>query len=240
MNDKVATAPVARVFSYTGSALTLMAEKLVSEQIDLFAKAEREGDNNVHRLAVQSLMHAETTGDANLALRLIQSMGARGRPDALRKWFGTFSPVKFTVEDGVTTGVSLRKARDKNYRPWNAPKADETTFWALNPEVQAPMTLAQKIGMVMGLAKQLESAKEEREGKKPRGYFGDEKTYLDFADAVSKAAAPFKDKADAEAKALKDGTPKVAKKTARAPKKAAPKAAKLNGHKAPEGQQPNA
>lgn len=235
MSTQPGTAPIA--------ALIMLDHAAVVGRINAFAKTAKEMDQEVHTLAVQTLLHAsgKGSGDTSLAVMLLNAMPKSGRPEALRKWFSTFSPMFFVVdtETGETMKAKLRKASDKQYRNWDVPKANSTPFWKLNPEVQAPLTLKQLVAMATGVAKRLEAAETETDDKPARGYIGDKAKALAFAAAVAKAAEPFLQQAEDEAKEAAKA-PKAPKATGSKALKPAPIAAKANGKHHPAGDQPTA
>jgi len=98
----------------------------------------------LHDIAVQTMLHAEKHGDVTLAQRLCDVCGVTMNARGLRIWFSRFTPIVFTGGGDqapkaklAPKGSAIRKALVKaNGKEWAIQEALNAPFWTLQ-EVEA-------------------------------------------------------------------------------------------------------
>ncbi len=132
----------------TITAPVLISGAALGVAINRFARAGAFIDKMTHQLAVSVLSHANSCGDIRPMAKLIMSMPASGRANALRKWLEEYGPVVFNKGMPIYTGSKL----DASLAAFA--KASITPFWVDNPEPD--YKAVDVIKQIDGLMKKLE------------------------------------------------------------------------------------
>ncbi len=132
-------------------AIKLMSGAAIDKGIeDVIARGNTLG-KDIHKFAVQALLHAEKHGDPRKVDRLFKGMHKALRPQAFKVWVETYSPIRWNG-DGK---VGILKSTAKAFKPFDCESANADPYWNPAENVGKPLTLEALRAMVGQMAKKL-------------------------------------------------------------------------------------
>lgn len=149
----------------------IVATLTLEQRIDRAITLDGTFDTQTHLLAVETLQHAETTGDFTMFAKLIGDVttkggvvygrGVRSRRLALIEWATAFSPIRVNG-DGV---IGVLAADAKGYKPYNTEGAEALPFFEMptekrRRETNAPFDVAVIMGRIGSFGKAIDKAVE--------------------------------------------------------------------------------
>jgi len=111
--------------------VSIITKDAVKAAITSIQNRGKRFDKDVHKAAVQCMLHAEKHGDFTLADALYEAMPKSSRAKSLVKWFEHFAPMlhqKSTAE-GMKGKLVFKKNKHKGAPKFDAEAANKTPFY---------------------------------------------------------------------------------------------------------------
>ena len=135
-----------------------MNNQTLNTRVTAAIKTAKNNSTKQHKLLVECLDHARTTGDWTLLARLVNGLtGTSVRALAIKTWVETFSPYNSAVDESGAVRFTMPKNADKR-RPWMIDDAAANPFWELT--VEKEVKAIDVIKMLESIAKRVETGKE--------------------------------------------------------------------------------
>lgn len=131
--------------------LKLLAGEAIDTLVESVITRSQALGPDVHKAAVQCLMHAEKHADPRKLDRLMKGLHASNRPAALKTWAEKYSPIRWNGDDKV----GLLKTDAKKYTPFDISAADANPYWNKSEPEAKPLTLAALRTMIAQMEKKL-------------------------------------------------------------------------------------
>lgn len=128
----------------------------LDKRIDAVCKKSIGLAGDIHDIAVECLKNAQKHNDPRKLDRLVTGLHRASRPEALKVWVQTYSPVRWNG-DGK---VGMLKITAKAYTPFNVPAAEATPYYEAQEKVGKPLTLAAMLAIIARMDKKVEKAEE--------------------------------------------------------------------------------
>lgn len=129
----------------------LMAGKAIDTLVTSVCQRSQDLGPDIHKAAVQCLMHAKKHSDPRKLDRLMKGLHVSNRPAALKTWAEKYSPIRWNGDDKV----GLLQETAKKYTPFDISAANADPYWN-KPEPEAkPLTLAALRAMIAQMEKKL-------------------------------------------------------------------------------------
>lgn len=128
----------------------------LDKRIDAIVKRSNTLATDIHNVAVDCLKHAQEHNDPRKMDRLYSGLHRACRPEALKVWVQTHSPIRWNG-DGK---VGMLKQTAKAYTPFNVPAAEASPYYEAIENVKKPLTLAMLKAMIAQMEKKLDKAED--------------------------------------------------------------------------------
>jgi hypothetical protein len=133
------------------TTIKLLSGKAIDAGItDLGTRSNALGPD-IHKFAVQALLHAETHSDPRKLDRLVTVLHKSNAPQALKAWAERHSPVRWNG-DGK---VGIMKSDAKGYTPFDIEAAHADPYWNKIPAVPTALTMDRLMKMVEAIEKRV-------------------------------------------------------------------------------------
>lgn len=133
------------------SAIKLLAGKVIDAGIESVITRSNDLGPDLHKWAVQALLHAEKHSDPRKLDRLATGAHKANAPQAIKAWAERHSPVRWNG-DGK---VGIIKADSPKYIPFDIEAAHADPYWNKIPAVPTALTMDRLMKMVEAIEKRV-------------------------------------------------------------------------------------
>jgi len=133
------------------TTIKLLAGKVIDAGIEGCIQRSNELGPDLHKWAVQALLHAEKHSDPRKLDRLATGAHKSNAPQAIKAWAERHSPVRWNG-DGK---VGIMKVDAKGYTPFDIEAAHADPYWNKIPAVPAALTMERLMKMVEAIEKRV-------------------------------------------------------------------------------------
>lgn len=143
----------------------IVGASAIQRAINGVIKSATNAQARIHEVACSALAHAAQHGDVTLAAKLVYGLPKGVRANLVRKWFGTFGPIKFSDRE-----MNATKDNGKDAKPFDLDVGMATPFWELagNKPKVAEITLEAIVEYLRKKAKAQDSDSEETEAERKK------------------------------------------------------------------------